>query len=109
MCPSLFGWKSCKWLTALEVGTSARLGFWERLGCHTRGRVAYNERWAPEAGAVWTLLIRMLNVYYYVIPEAAVVRLMQGSATVLGCVATACGFARNDGRRRDGAFSEKDA
>ena len=41
-----------------------REGFWERLGCHPRGRWATEERWAPGASArVWTLLAWITGLY----------------------------------------------
>jgi DMSO/TMAO reductase YedYZ molybdopterin-dependent catalytic subunit len=32
--PSLYGWKSCKWVCAVEFLARERLGFWERRGYH---------------------------------------------------------------------------
>lgn len=35
--PHLYGWKSAKWVRALEFIESERLGFWEQNGYHRRG------------------------------------------------------------------------
>jgi DMSO/TMAO reductase YedYZ molybdopterin-dependent catalytic subunit len=61
VAPKLFGWKSAKWLTKVEfVNVVKQRGFWERLGCHERGRVAEDERWAPgNAALIWPVLIRI--------------------------------------------------
>jgi len=32
--PSLYAWKSCKWVTAVEFLAAERLGFWEQRGYH---------------------------------------------------------------------------
>eukprot|EP00873_Tetraselmis_striata_P014139 jgi/Tetstr1/434403/TSEL_023503.t1 len=82
--PHLFGWKSCKWLREIAFLEEHSRGFWERFGCNMRGRVALNERWEPRAKSTWNFLVGILNLYYWVIPESAVVRLMQVSAKVLG-------------------------
>ena len=55
--PACFGWKSAKYLRCVELLPDHRLGFWEKLGCHSRGRWAWDERWAPGTSAkVWTVL-----------------------------------------------------
>ena len=55
--PHLFGWKSCKWLHQVEFLSSHQQGFWEKLGCHMRGRVELNERWAPKTKSIWDFLV----------------------------------------------------
>lgn len=35
--PHLYGWKSAKWVQALEFVASEQLGFWEQNGYHRRG------------------------------------------------------------------------
>ncbi|MCL5009833.1 MAG: sulfite oxidase-like oxidoreductase [Candidatus Parvarchaeota archaeon] len=42
--PSLYGWKSAKWLTEVELIQDYEDGYWERYGYHQRGRVAEEER-----------------------------------------------------------------
>lgn len=62
--PALFGWKSAKWLTELHFLREHKPGFWEKLGCHSRGRVAFDERFAPgHATTVWSWLIWMSDQY----------------------------------------------
>ncbi len=41
--PSRYGWKSAKWLSAVELMPRDRPGFWEQRGYHMRG-----EYWAEE-------------------------------------------------------------
>jgi DMSO/TMAO reductase YedYZ molybdopterin-dependent catalytic subunit len=60
VCPSLFGWKSAKFLTELEFSDEYSDGFWECLACHARGRISFDERWKEGAGeAVWPKLIAL--------------------------------------------------
>jgi DMSO/TMAO reductase YedYZ molybdopterin-dependent catalytic subunit len=42
--PARYGWKSVKWLRALELHAEERLGFWERRGFHPRGDPWKEER-----------------------------------------------------------------
>jgi DMSO/TMAO reductase YedYZ molybdopterin-dependent catalytic subunit len=41
--PRLYGWKSAKWMRAIEFSAENRRGFWEVRGYHNRG-----EPWAEE-------------------------------------------------------------
>ena len=42
--PTLYGWKSLKWLTEILVLDRYEDGYWEARGYHERGRVGFNER-----------------------------------------------------------------
>ena len=42
--PTVYGWKSAKYLTRVRLLRRYEDGFWERLGCHRRGRWALEER-----------------------------------------------------------------
>jgi DMSO/TMAO reductase YedYZ molybdopterin-dependent catalytic subunit len=42
--PSLYFWKSAKWVRGLEFLTEDRAGFWERYGYHNRGNPWSEER-----------------------------------------------------------------
>ncbi len=42
--PSLYGWKSAKWLTEIKVMKEYEDGFWEKYGYHEIGRVDQSER-----------------------------------------------------------------
>lgn len=42
--PSLYGWKSAKWLSEIIVFSEYIDGFWEALGYHERGKAEYEER-----------------------------------------------------------------
>lgn len=44
--PTLYGWKSAKWLQGIEVLTEERLGFWETRGYHRHGDPWQEERFA---------------------------------------------------------------
>ena len=58
--PSLFGWKSVKWVREIEFTNTYEDGFWEKFGCHRRGRVAYEERWQEgAAGIIWPILVKI--------------------------------------------------
>jgi len=61
--PALYGWKSAKYLTALHFLPSWRDGFWESLGCHDRGRWAYEERFNKRAQGVWNVLAWLSDRY----------------------------------------------
>lgn len=68
--PSLYGWKSAKFLKEVaflatdDDAPGARRGFWEKLGCHPRGRWAEEQRWAPGTSAVvWNALAGMTDLY----------------------------------------------
>lgn len=42
--PSLYGWKSAKWVSRIMFTDEYRDGYWEALGYHPRGRVDLEER-----------------------------------------------------------------
>ncbi len=42
--PTLYGWKSAKWLAGLEILKEYRDGFWEERGYHERGDFTTEER-----------------------------------------------------------------
>jgi DMSO/TMAO reductase YedYZ molybdopterin-dependent catalytic subunit len=46
--PSRYGWKSAKWLSALELMAEDRPGFWEERGYHNDGDPWKQERFWPE-------------------------------------------------------------
>jgi DMSO/TMAO reductase YedYZ molybdopterin-dependent catalytic subunit len=47
--PSLYGWKSAKWLAAIELVEEYRDGFWEERGYHERGDFLTEERFKNPA------------------------------------------------------------
>jgi len=48
--PSLYGWKSAKWVHALELLNEYRDGYWEERGYHERGDFTREERFSdPQA------------------------------------------------------------
>ncbi|MEM0158497.1 MAG: sulfite oxidase-like oxidoreductase [Thermoplasmataceae archaeon] len=48
--PELYGWKSAKWLTEIEVIKGYEDGYWEQYGYHERGLVSAGERYT---GGAW--------------------------------------------------------
>ena len=62
--PKVYGWKSAKFLTRVSLSREHQPGFWEKLGCHPRGRWELNERWAPGTStAVWNVLAWITDQY----------------------------------------------
>eukprot|EP01025_Chloroclados_australasicus_P066694 TRINITY_DN920_c0_g1_i10.p2 TRINITY_DN920_c0_g1~~TRINITY_DN920_c0_g1_i10.p2 ORF type:complete len:286 (-),score=37.54 TRINITY_DN920_c0_g1_i10:930-1787(-) len=98
--PSLFGWKSAKWLTEVHFLKRQKDGFWEKLYCHPRGRVEFNERWHQKAKGVWETLIWMLSWYDVVLPREYVVKLMQVSGAVLGWFTLRINYLQKSGNNK---------
>jgi DMSO/TMAO reductase YedYZ molybdopterin-dependent catalytic subunit len=48
--PHLYGWKSAKWLTAIEFLRDYADGYWENFGYHDRGNVWDEERFKGQGG-----------------------------------------------------------
>ncbi|MCL4341452.1 MAG: molybdopterin-dependent oxidoreductase [Candidatus Thermoplasmatota archaeon] len=48
--PELYGWKSAKWLTEVELISGYKEGYWEKYGYHERGLVDKSERYT---GNTW--------------------------------------------------------
>ena len=46
--PSLYGWKSAKWVNAIELMAADSPGFWEQRGYHNNGDPWKEERFWPE-------------------------------------------------------------
>ncbi len=46
--PSLYGWKSAKWVNAIELMAEDSPGFWEQRGYHNNGDPWKEERFWPE-------------------------------------------------------------
>ena len=46
--PSLYGWKSAKWVNGLELMAEDSPGFWEQRGYHNYGDPWKEERFWPE-------------------------------------------------------------
>jgi DMSO/TMAO reductase YedYZ molybdopterin-dependent catalytic subunit len=55
LMPQVWGWKSAKWMTKLELSETYTAGFWESITSHPRGRICdadgvpVEERWASGA------------------------------------------------------------
>ena len=87
--PALWGWKSAKWMTALELSDEYQPGFWENLVCHARGRVCdeggrcVEERWASGCGLVSDVLTGMANLFHKAIgPRAYAAVMLHGGRAV---------------------------
>ena len=64
--PTLYGWKSAKYLNRVTLFEEHEDGFWEKLGCSRRGRWAHEERWQSGSSArVWTVLAWITNRYRF--------------------------------------------
>jgi len=92
--PSLYGWKSAKFLKEVHFlataddAPGAKRGFWEKLGCHPRGRWAEEQRWAPGTSAVvWTALAGMTDLYRVFGGVWVWERVMVHGGRVLGAIA----------------------
>jgi DMSO/TMAO reductase YedYZ molybdopterin-dependent catalytic subunit len=48
--PSLYGWKSAKWVNRIELLPEYRDGYWEQYGYHERGDVWSEERFKGHVG-----------------------------------------------------------
>jgi len=48
--PQLYGWKSAKWLTAVEFLREYEDGYWENFGYHERGNIWDQERFKGQGG-----------------------------------------------------------
>lgn len=48
--PSLYGWKSAKWVNRMEFMREYRDGYWETYGYHERARVWEEERFKGHSG-----------------------------------------------------------
>jgi len=46
--PSIYGWKSAKWVNGIELMANDRPGFWEQRGYHNEGDPWKEERFWPE-------------------------------------------------------------
>lgn len=46
--PELYGWKSAKWLTAINVLSEYADGYWEERGYHERGNIWLEERFKTD-------------------------------------------------------------
>jgi DMSO/TMAO reductase YedYZ molybdopterin-dependent catalytic subunit len=48
LVPHLYFWKSAKWVRSIELGSSDKPGFWERLGYHNYGDPWREQRYAGD-------------------------------------------------------------
>jgi len=112
--PSLYGWKSAKFLKEVaflatdDDAPGARRGFWERLGCHPRGRWAETQRWAPGTSAVvWNALAGMTDLYRVVGGVVVWERVMVCGGRLLGAMASALETVRGWWLARGGGVGVK--
>ncbi|CAB9514484.1 Oxidoreductase molybdopterin binding domain [Seminavis robusta] len=89
--PYLWGWKSAKWMTRLELLDNYQPGFWENITCHPRGRVYdrdtkeyLEERWAQGYGIISNIFAEMANVYHYVFGHEAYQFVMSWGGILVG-------------------------
>jgi len=91
--PNLYGWKSAKFLSEIRFESVSVKGFWEKLGCHSRGRWAHGERWAPHASGIWNILAYITDRYRVVFGYGTWVAVMTQGGRALGCLVAMVGFA----------------
>mmetsp|Transcript_18671 Transcript_18671/g.46485 ORF Transcript_18671/g.46485 Transcript_18671/m.46485 type:complete len:138 (+) Transcript_18671:468-881(+) len=87
LLPALYGWKSCKWMVEIQLCELYQPGFWERCGCHPRGRHAFNERFREGLSAtIWAWLAAAPGVYRLIGGYSAWVWVMQTGGSALGLI-----------------------
>jgi len=72
--PALWGWKSAKYMTEIQLLDEFKQGFWEKLMCHDRGRIFdengryLQERWHPTASksGFHDFMTGMVNLYHHI-------------------------------------------
>ena len=84
LLPTLFGWKSGKWVVRWTFLNEYKAGFWERLGCHQRGRHICNERFDTQAEGIWKCLIAAPFAYRRVFGDRVWILVMQFGGNLLG-------------------------
>ncbi|KJE48863.1 MULTISPECIES: sulfite oxidase-like oxidoreductase [Acidiplasma] len=57
--PSLYGWKSAKWLTEIKIMRDYEDGYWESYGYHERGKIEDEERFK---GFAWRKIKRKSKI-----------------------------------------------
>jgi len=85
--PRLFGWKSAKYLRSIAFLERYEDGFWEKLGCHRRGRWSANERWSANAAGIWTRLAWITDLYARIGGERLWIWVMVKGGAFLGFIA----------------------
>jgi DMSO/TMAO reductase YedYZ molybdopterin-dependent catalytic subunit len=85
--PSLYGWKSAKYLKSVLLLEVYEDGFWEKMGCNRRGRWAYEERWSEASARVWNMLSFLTSLYAIVGGERIWVWVMVRGGALLGALA----------------------
>jgi DMSO/TMAO reductase YedYZ molybdopterin-dependent catalytic subunit len=104
--PNLYGWKSAKWLVELSLVDDFSAGFWERCGCHPRGRHALNERFREGWSAVvWGWLAAAPGVYRVLGGYGMWVWVMQAGGVALGTIVSRFTVLHTPVVQRPGAAS----
>ena len=86
LLPTLFGWKSAKWVVRWTFLNEYKPGFWERLGCHPRGRHVHNGRFDTKAEGIWTWLIAAPFAYRRMFGDRVWIIVMQFGGSLLGMI-----------------------
>ncbi len=100
--PHLWGWKSAKWLTKLELVKNYSPGFWENLTCHPRGRICtqdgtpVEERWADGLGLVSNFLTGMANIWHRLLGPKAYAFFMYYGGKAVGKMGSVLLAKKND-------------
>jgi DMSO/TMAO reductase YedYZ molybdopterin-dependent catalytic subunit len=86
LLPQLFGWKSAKWVVRWKFLTEYQPGFWERLGCHRRGRHGLNERFDPKLEGIWKWIAAAPGLYRWAFGSQVWIWIMQLGGNLLGSI-----------------------
>jgi DMSO/TMAO reductase YedYZ molybdopterin-dependent catalytic subunit len=86
LLPKLFGWKSAKWVIRWRFLKDYQPGFWERLGCHRRGRHASGERFDARYDGIWKWIAAAPGLYRWAFGNQVWVWVMQRGGSLLGTI-----------------------
>lgn len=84
LLPNLYGWKSAKWVVQWKFLNEYQPGFWERLGCHSRGRHALEERFDARHSRIWKWIAATPGLYRWAFGNQVWVWVMQQGGSLLG-------------------------
>jgi Oxidoreductase molybdopterin binding domain len=92
--PKLWGWKSVKFVDELHFLPAFTPGFWEKFGCHPRGRISHDERWSeePGRGAVWKFLTAWNDLWRVFFGQRTWMAMMSLGAWIVASWARFAGF-----------------
>mmetsp|Transcript_18455 Transcript_18455/g.28488 ORF Transcript_18455/g.28488 Transcript_18455/m.28488 type:complete len:148 (-) Transcript_18455:539-982(-) len=88
--PHLYGWKSAKWTVRWRFMKEYKPGFWEKLGCHARGRIWREERFQEGwITTVWKSLTFLAGLYRIIFGKQVWIFIMTKGGATLGTIVQA--------------------